>query len=68
MNDSTVPAAVSNSKQRRLRLGMRGLIATVLLLGLSFGWLARVQREAVAREAVVAEFGWQVLRHSVDVA
>jgi hypothetical protein len=34
---------------------MRGLIGVVLLFGLSFGWLARMQREAVEREAVVAE-------------
>ena len=55
MNKPTVPAAVSNSKQRRLRFGMRGLIGVVLLSGLVFGWLARMQREAVEREAVVAE-------------
>ena len=55
MNEPTVPAAVSNSKRRRLRFGMRGLIGVVLLLGLMFGWLTRIQREAVAREAVVAE-------------
>ncbi len=55
MNEPTVPAVVSNSRQRRLRFGMRGLIAVVLLFGLVFGLLARMQREAVAREAVVSE-------------
>jgi hypothetical protein len=55
MNKSTVPTAVPNLKQRRLRFGMRGLIGVVLLLGLIFGWLARIQRDAVAQEAVVAE-------------
>ena len=55
MNEPTVQSAVSDAKRRRLRFGMRGLIGVVLLLGLIFGWLARMQREAVQREAVVAE-------------
>jgi hypothetical protein len=33
---------------------MRGLIGVVLLLGLLFGWVARMHRQAVEREAVVA--------------
>ncbi len=55
MNDPTVQAIVSNSKQRRFQLGMRRLIGSVLVLGLLFGWLARMRREALEREAVVAE-------------
>src|SRR5258706_15746372 len=55
MNEPTVQADLSSPKRRRLRFGMRGLIGAVLLLGLVFGWLARMQRQAVEREAVVAE-------------
>src|SRR5262245_1260854 len=62
MKEPTVPAAVSNAKQRRLRFGMRGLIGVVLLLGLVFGWLARMQREAVEREAIVAELARDRIR------
>ena len=53
MNEPTVPAAVSNPKRRRLRFGMRSLIGVVLLFGLVFGWLARMQRDVVEQEAVV---------------
>lgn len=55
MSEPTAQSAVSNTKRRRLRFGMRGLIGVVLLLGLIFGWLARMRREAVEQEAVVAE-------------
>jgi hypothetical protein len=55
MNEPTLQTAASNPKRRRFRFGMRGLIGAVLLLGLFFGWLARMQRQAVEREAVVAE-------------
>jgi hypothetical protein len=55
MNEPRVQAGFSKSKPRRLRFGMRSLIGVVLLLGLFLGWLARMQREAVEREAVVAE-------------
>jgi hypothetical protein len=34
---------------------MRGLIGAVLLLGLLFGWIARMQRQARERESLVAE-------------
>jgi len=34
---------------------MRGLIAFVLVLGLLFGWVARMERQVRAREALVAE-------------
>lgn len=54
MSEPTVQATVSNPK-RRLRFGMRGLIGAVLLLGLTFGWLARMRREVFEREAVVTE-------------
>src|SRR3954466_10382435 len=55
MDEPSVRATVSIPKRRRLRFGMRGLLGAVLLLGLVFGWLARMQRQAVGREAVVAE-------------
>ena len=55
MNDPTVPTILPKSKQRRFQLGMRGLIGSVLILGLLFGWLARMRAEALEREAVVAE-------------
>lgn len=55
MNEPTFQTAVSNPKRRRLRIGMRGLIGVVLLLGLVFGWLARMQQQALEREAVVSE-------------
>jgi hypothetical protein len=55
MNEPNVPDAMSHGKRRRLRFSMRGLIGIVLILGLFFGWLARMQREAVEREALVAE-------------
>jgi hypothetical protein len=55
MNEPSVHAAVSDSKRRRLRFGMRSLLGIVLFLGLVFGWLARLQRQALEREAVVAE-------------
>ena len=55
MNEPTIQAAVSNPKRRRLRFGMRSLLGIVLFLGLVFGWLARMQRQAVEQEAVVAE-------------
>lgn len=53
MSKPTDQAVVSGTR-RRFRFGMRGLIVAVLLLGLSFGWLARMRHEAVEREAVVA--------------
>jgi hypothetical protein len=34
---------------------MRSLVGVVLLFGLFFGWIARMHRQAVEREAVVAE-------------
>ncbi len=55
MNDATIQAIVSNPKRRRFRFGMRSLLGIVLFLGLVFGWLARVQRQVVEQEAVVAE-------------
>jgi hypothetical protein len=55
MDEPSVRATVSIPKRRRLRFGMRGLLGAVLLLGLVLGWLARMQRQAVEREAVVAE-------------
>lgn len=55
MGDPTVQTIVPKSKQRRLQLGIRGLIGLVVLLGLVFGWLARMREEALEREAVVAE-------------
>jgi hypothetical protein len=55
MNEPSVQAFVPTAKPRRLRFGMRSLIGVVLVAGLFLGWLARMQREALDREAVVAE-------------
>lgn len=55
MDDPTSQAAASNPKRRRIRFGMRGLIGAVLSVGLVFGGLVRMQRQAVEREAVVAD-------------
>jgi hypothetical protein len=55
MDEPSVRATVSIPKRRRLRFGMRRLLGAVLLLGLVFGWLAGMQRQAVEREALVAE-------------
>jgi hypothetical protein len=55
MNEPAVQAAASKPKRRRLRFGMRRLIGIVLLLGLAFGWLARVQRQVAEQDALVAE-------------
>jgi hypothetical protein len=62
MNEPTVQATASNPKRRRLRFGMRGLLGIVLFLGLVFGWIARMQRQAVEREAVVAELARDHIR------
>ena len=55
MNEPTIQAAVSASKRRRLRFGMRSLLGIVLILGLVFGWLTRMQRQAIEREAIVTD-------------
>ncbi len=55
MNELTLQTEVSRPKRRRLRFGMRGLIAAVLVLGLVFGGIARMERQVRAREALVAE-------------
>jgi hypothetical protein len=55
MNEPTVQAIVSASKRRRLRFGMRSLLGIVLFLGLVFGWLTRMQRQAIEREASVTD-------------
>src|SRR5262249_45788388 len=55
MNGPALQTAASKPKRRRFRFGMRDLIGAVLLLGLVFGWLARMHRQAVEREALVAE-------------
>jgi hypothetical protein len=55
MNEPTVQATAAKTKRRRLRFGMRSLIGIVLLLGLAFGWLARVQRQIAEQDALVAE-------------
>jgi hypothetical protein len=55
MNEPTVQAAVSDSRRRRLRFGMRSLLGIVLFLGLVFGWLTRMQRQAIEREAIVTD-------------
>jgi hypothetical protein len=41
---------------------MRGLLGLILFLGLIFGWLARVQRQAVEREAVVDDLARERVR------
>jgi hypothetical protein len=55
MNELTLQTEVARPKRWRLRFGMRGLIAAVLLLGLVFGGIARMERKVSAREALVAE-------------
>ncbi len=55
MNETAVQVAEPKLKRRRLRFGLRGLIGVVLLLGLVFGWLARIHRQALEREALVAD-------------
>jgi hypothetical protein len=55
MNEPAVQAKVSNPKRRRLRFGMRSLVGIVLLIGLAFGWLARVQRQVAEQDALIAE-------------
>ena len=55
MNELTLQTEVARPKRRRLRFGMRGLIAAVLVLGLVFGGIARMERQVRAREALVAE-------------
>ena len=55
IDQRTLQAEVSRPKKWRLRFGMRGLIAAVLMLGLLFGWIARMERQVRAREALVAE-------------
>jgi hypothetical protein len=54
-NEPTVQAAVSDSKRRRLRFGMRSLLGVILFLGLFFGWLARMHRQVVEQDALIAE-------------
>ncbi|MGE3819879.1 MAG: hypothetical protein AB7I30_10615 [Isosphaeraceae bacterium] len=51
----TERTALFTLKRPRFRIGIRGLIGVVLLLGVGFGSLARMRREAVQREALVAE-------------
>jgi hypothetical protein len=55
MNEPAVQATVSASKRRRLRFGMRSLLGIVLFLGMVFGWLTRMQRQAIEREAIVTD-------------
>jgi hypothetical protein len=55
MDEPSVRDTVSIPKRRRLRFGMRGLLGAVLVLGLVFGWLAHMQRQAMERESLVAE-------------
>ena len=55
MDESAVQATASKRKRRRLRFGMRSLIGIVLLLGLAFGWLARVQWQVAEQDALIAE-------------
>jgi hypothetical protein len=55
-------SAASGPKRRRLRFGLRGLIGAVLVLGLVFGWVARMRREAGEREALVAELDRERIR------
>jgi len=55
MHETTAQAAAPAPKPRRIRFGMRGLIGAILALGLFFGWLAHLRRQAVEREALVAE-------------
>src|SRR4051812_37006295 len=55
MNEPTVQAAASNPRRRRLQFKMRELMRAVLSPGLVSGCLALTQRQAVAREAGVAE-------------
>jgi hypothetical protein len=55
MSEPSSRAAATEPKRRRPRFGMRGLIGAVLVLGLLFGWAARMQRQAREREVLVAE-------------
>ncbi len=55
MNEPTTRDAVARPARRRLRVGLRGLIGAVLLLGLFFGWIARVERKGRERAAIVNE-------------
>jgi hypothetical protein len=55
MNEPIPQTAVSTPKRRRLRFGLRGLLGVVLVMGLIFGWVARLQRQAREREVLVAE-------------
>ncbi len=43
--------------KRRFQLGLRGLLATILVLALICGWIAREHRRAQERTALVAELG-----------
>jgi hypothetical protein len=55
MNDPTTEATVPAPARRRFRFGLRGLMASVLVLGIAFGWLAREVRRAEERSALVSE-------------
>lgn len=48
-------ASSSRPRKRRLRFGLRGLLILVLVLGLVFGWLARMRRQARDQERFIAE-------------
>ena len=55
MREVPARAAQSRPRSRRLRLGLRGLLILILLLGLVFGSVARMQRQARERELFVAD-------------
>jgi hypothetical protein len=55
MVEAPARAAESRPRNKRLRFGLRGLLILILLLGLVFGWIARMQQQAREQEFLVAD-------------